>query len=220
MAQVAQDSGLAICEAAEGYALELPDGSVTSYWDRLGCVWTCGYGSTGADITRATHWSREQAEERLMIGWNAAKNGVLKLSPILAKYPHRLDACTDFAYNLGVGRYQASTLRKLVNAQQWSAAAGEFGKWVLAGGKVQQGLVRRRSAEKTLFDSEATNSPRFEQPAVLPTVSAYPSVQDEPTPSVPRDPSAIATGLDSSSFVSLLTSFAKRLGELLQTPDS
>jgi lysozyme len=61
--------------------------------------------------------------------------------------PGRLAALIDFAFNLGTGALQMSTLRKRVNARQWDAVPAELRKWVIGGGRVLPGLVRRREAE-------------------------------------------------------------------------
>lgn len=145
--------GLTICEQSEGYADAQPDGSCTAYWDDLGSVWTCGFGTTGAGVVSGTHWSRAEAVQNLLTGWNTARSGVLRASPCLADpaNANRLDAITDFAYNEGVGRYQASSLRTYVNQGNFQAASLEFPKWNLAGGKVQAGLVTRRHLEQVLF---------------------------------------------------------------------
>ncbi|MHB8272762.1 lysozyme [Bradyrhizobium sp.] len=160
MAQASSSPGLIICEESEGYARELPDGSVAAYWDTLGCVWTCGFGSTGLDVKSDTQWTREQAVESLLAGWNVARAGVLRASPCLADRANanRLEAITDFAYNEGVGRYQGSSLRSYVNRGNWQAAAAEFPKWNLAGGKVQPGLVTRRAKEQSLFSTRVSSS--------------------------------------------------------------
>jgi lysozyme len=76
--------------------------------------------------------------------------GVLKASPGLLARPGALAAMTDFAYNLGVARYRASTLRRRVDAGDWAGARAELGKWVRGGGKVLPGLVKRRAAEAGL----------------------------------------------------------------------
>ena len=81
---------------------------------------------------------------------NYAK-GVLKASPGLIIEPKALAAMIDFAYNLGVGRYRASTLRRKVDAKDWEAAKEQLAKWVRGGGKVLPGLVRRRQAEASLL---------------------------------------------------------------------
>jgi len=77
--------------------------------------------------------------------------GVLKASPGLLAHPRALGAMTDFAYNLGVGRYRSSTLRRRVEAQDWEGAKEQLMLWVRGGGKVLPGLVRRRKAEAKLL---------------------------------------------------------------------
>lgn len=77
--------------------------------------------------------------------------GVLKASPALVTNPGALAAMIDFAYNLGVGRYRGSTLRRKINDGDWAGAKDELGKWVRGGGKVLPGLVRRRAAEAAIF---------------------------------------------------------------------
>jgi lysozyme len=77
--------------------------------------------------------------------------GVLAASPILAGHPEALGAMVDFAYNLGVPRYRASTLRRKVNQEDWDGAKLELMKWVYGGGKKLPGLVKRRTAEAALL---------------------------------------------------------------------
>ncbi|OTF75331.1 hypothetical protein BLA29_000467 [Euroglyphus maynei] len=60
-------------------------------------------------------------------------------------------ALVSFAYNLGCGSLEQSTLAKYARAHNYRGAANEFPKWCHAGGKVLQGLVRRRAAERALF---------------------------------------------------------------------
>lgn len=62
-----------------------------------------------------------------------------------------LSAIADFAYNLGAGRLATSTLRRMVNAENWPRARQELGKWIYGGGKVLRGLVIRRAAEADLL---------------------------------------------------------------------
>lgn len=65
--------------------------------------------------------------------------------------PERLAALIDFAFNLGSGRLQSSTLRKRVNAGRWDEVPAELMKWVRGGGRVLKGLVKRRKAECELI---------------------------------------------------------------------
>jgi lysozyme len=77
--------------------------------------------------------------------------GVLRASPGLAEHPRALGALVDFAYNCGVPRYRASTLRRRVDAKDWQAAKDQLLKWTRGGGKILPGLVARRVAEGKLL---------------------------------------------------------------------
>ena len=63
----------------------------------------------------------------------------------------QFDALCSFCFNLGIGAYMKSTLRKYVKAGRDADAGREFAKWVHAGGRVLPGLVRRRRAEAELY---------------------------------------------------------------------
>lgn len=64
---------------------------------------------------------------------------------------NQLGALTSFAYNLGVGSLQKSTLLAKLNKGDYQGAADQFPKWVMANGKTLPGLVTRRNAERQLF---------------------------------------------------------------------
>lgn len=72
------------------------------------------------------------------------------LCPALAG--DNLCAIADFAYNLGLARLKASTLRRRINVGDFEAAKIELRKWVNAGGRKLPGLVLRREAECLLLD--------------------------------------------------------------------
>ncbi len=118
---------------------------------------TIGYGTVwkpdGGKVTMEhPPISKETAEAWLMheLRHNYLA-GVLKASPGLLARPRALGALTDFAYNLGVARYRASTLRKRVDAGDWEDAKEQLMLWTRGGGKVLPGLVRRRQAEAALM---------------------------------------------------------------------
>jgi lysozyme len=119
-------------------------------------VATCGYGATFyEDGTRVTLLdppiTRARAEALLL--WmirTVYLPAVLRLCPNIDT-PERLAALIDFAFNLGSGNLSASTLRKRVNAGRWDDVPTELRKWVKGGGRVLQGLVRRREAEAALI---------------------------------------------------------------------
>jgi lysozyme len=120
-------------------------------------VWTIGYGATVYLDGRAVQpgdgpVSPEVAErllERQISGIYLP--GALRLCPT-ADTPGRQAALADFAFNLGLTRLKASTLRRRVLAQDWQGAATELGKWVRGGARVLPGLVARRAAEAALLE--------------------------------------------------------------------
>lgn len=119
--------------------------------------WTIGYGTVyKPDGTRVTPdhppITQDEANEWLLHELrNNYMAGVLRASPRLIAHPGALAAITDFAYNLGVPRYRASTLRRRLEADDWDQAKVELMKWVRGGGRVLPGLVRRRQAEVELI---------------------------------------------------------------------
>ena len=57
----------------------------------------------------------------------------------------------SWAYNVGTGNLQRSTLRMKLNRGNYEAAADEFPKWRRGGGRILKGLVLRRASERELF---------------------------------------------------------------------
>jgi lysozyme len=65
---------------------------------------------------------------------------------------HQFDPIPSFTWNLGVGALQASMLRKKIFRYDMNGSAQEFDRWVFAGGRKLAGLVRRRAAEREMFE--------------------------------------------------------------------
>lgn len=64
----------------------------------------------------------------------------------------QFDALVSFAYNLGLGALQKSTLLKRVNMNPCDEDIKyQFSRWTKAGGKTLQGLVKRRKEEANLY---------------------------------------------------------------------
>lgn len=68
---------------------------------------------------------------------------VMRLCPEL-ETEEQFAAICDFTFNLGVGRLQASTLRKVIRAREGGRVREELLKWNRAAGRVLRGLTRRR----------------------------------------------------------------------------
>jgi len=112
-------------------------------------VWTCGWGSTGPDVFPGRAWTQEYADQRMHMDALKFARGTAALCPRLTG--DRLSAIADFAYNVGLGALQASTLRRVVNAGAWDQAKTQLMRWVRGGGRVLPGLVKRRTAESNLL---------------------------------------------------------------------
>ena len=61
--------------------------------------------------------------------------------------PHQFDALVSFAFNVGPGAYQRSTLLKRVNSRDYEDVPTQFRRWVYAGGRKVRGLAIRRETE-------------------------------------------------------------------------
>lgn len=134
--------GLRLTESFEGLRLE-------AYRDSVG-VWTIGYGHTGPDVTQGLEITSDQAETLLAadIAWaEAVVNRAVKVSITQGQF----DAMVDFVFNMGGANFVRSTLLRLLNAGDYFGAAEQFMRWNKAGGKVLEGLTRRRAAERALF---------------------------------------------------------------------
>lgn len=127
--------------------------SLAAYQDSVG-VWTIGYGWTqpvaGKPVGRGMTITQNTAEQLLLTGLSQYEAGVTNLvnKPLTQ---HQFDALVSFAYNLGIKSLGTSTLLKKLNAGDYQGAADEFPKWNKAGGKVLNGLIARRAAERSLF---------------------------------------------------------------------
>lgn len=64
---------------------------------------------------------------------------------------NQFDALVSFAYNVGLGGFQTSSVLKHVNAGNWDKVPAAFALWNKGGGKVLPGLVSRRQREGALF---------------------------------------------------------------------
>lgn len=141
---------LKLIKAFEGCRLE-------AYKDAAG-VPTIGYGTTrylNAPVRMSDKISQAMADELLQ---NDVENlfgpGLMALLPAARKWPpHQIAALVSFAYNVGLGAVEGSTLRKrlLAGEDPCTVVREELPQWCHAGEAVLAGLERRRKAEVELF---------------------------------------------------------------------
>lgn len=151
-------AGIALIREFEGCARRLPDGRIQAYPDpgTGGAPWTIGWGSTSDDmgnpITPGTVWTQERADSRFKAHLAKFEQGVHKALNGAATTQSQFDALVSLAYNIGVQALGESTLMRLHKAGDHKGAAEQFARWVNAGGRRMAGLVRRREAERQLYE--------------------------------------------------------------------
>lgn len=140
------EKGIALIKQFEGCKL-------TAYQDSVG-IWTIGYGWTqpvdGKPIRAGMTIKQETAERLLKTGLVSYESDVSRLVKV-GLSQGQFDALVSFTYNLGARSLSTSTLLRKLNAGDYAGAADEFLRWNKAGGKVLNGLTRRREAERALF---------------------------------------------------------------------
>jgi len=127
---------------------------LTSYKDPVG-IWTIGYGTTsragiGVEVGPNMSITEYQAEKYLR---DAVDRFGAKIIQGFTHKPtsNQYSAMLSLAYNIGAGAFLKSTCLKRFNAGDIDGAADALTWFNKAGGKVLNGLVRRRAAERELF---------------------------------------------------------------------
>jgi len=143
--------GIALIQKWEGCARLRADGRFDAYPDpgTGGAPWTIGWGSTGPDIARGTIWTQAQCDARLSRDLDRYAAEVSRALGDAPTSQHQFDALASFHYNTGA--IQRATLTKKHIAGDHAGAQAEFGRWVHAGGRVLEGLRKRRADEAWLY---------------------------------------------------------------------
>jgi lysozyme len=79
------------------------------------------------------------------------ERGVARLCPAALGHQGQFDALVSFAFNVGLGNLQRSSIRMRYNRGDIEGAADAFLMWTKAAGKVLTGLVKRRNDERAMF---------------------------------------------------------------------
>ena len=146
-----------ICDKCLDLVKEFEGCKLTAYRDEVG-VWTIGYGITnddksitGKSIHKGMKVSKETAEKWL------SKALAKKYLPLVLKYDkqydfnqNEIDALVSFAYNIG-------SIKQLTanGTRSRATIASKMLQYNKAGGRVYNGLTRRRKAERALFLTKA-----------------------------------------------------------------
>jgi len=98
-------------------------------------------------------FSKDEVDKILEKDLQRFVTGVLRYCPDHLN-DNRLGALVSFAFNVGLGTLQRSTLRQKHNRGDFQGVKEEFLKFTKAGGKVLPGLVKRRNDEIALYFME------------------------------------------------------------------
>lgn len=139
-------AGLAHIKKWEGYRAR-------RYLDAAGKP-TIGYGHLLKVYETFDTVTEAQANKLLVQDVTEAENAVNRLVKVRISQT-QFDGLVSFVFNVGVGNFSASSLRKYLNAGNYQLAQQEFVKWIYItqGGQkvVSNGLVNRRLADARLF---------------------------------------------------------------------
>lgn len=138
------ENGLKLIEQFEGLRLKAYKAT------RRDKYYTIGYGHYGADVKQGMTITEAQAEAYLRQDVAEAEDAVNKYSGY-GWNQNQFDALVSFAYNVGSVDHLTNHGKRSI--ERISAKISEY---VYSGGVRPEGLVRRRAAEKALFDTPVT----------------------------------------------------------------
>ena len=136
--------GLSLIKKFEGCELE-------AYKCAAG-VWTIGYGST-KEVKEGDTLTQGEADYLLRHEMDEYE-GYVKDSVTVDLDQNQFDALVSWVFNLGPSNLKASTMLKVLNNKEFEEVPSQIKRWNKAGGKVLQGLIRRREAEALLFEGK------------------------------------------------------------------
>lgn len=114
-------------------------------------VYTIGYGHT-ENVFADSEISELMADQILRKDLEKFEQTINDLDLPLLQC--EFDSLVSFVFNVGIGNFNKSTLKKLLLQKKFFYAAKEFEKWVFAGGKKLPGLQNRRSKERKIFEGQ------------------------------------------------------------------
>ena len=195
--------GLELICNFEGYHTALSDGRCVAYRCPAN-VLTIGWGCT-ENVKEGMIWTRDEAAVALRRELEKFEAGVIRLTTVPLNQ-NQFDGLVSLTYNIGLGAIERSTIRRKLNAGDYSGAASAFELWNKGGGRVLRGLVTRRAREAALFMTpmDASKEPDMPQavkpsskPISKPTVAVAAAGSATVIPAVPAlltDNAANASG--------------------------
>ena len=136
--------GLSLIKKFEGCELE-------AYKCSAG-VLTIGYGSTKG-VKEGDSITQQEADELLLHEMDEYESYINDMVKSDLKQ-NEFDSLVSWVFNLGPSNLSSSTLLQKLNNKDWDDVPSQIKRWNKAGGKVLQGLIRRREAEALLFEGK------------------------------------------------------------------
>lgn len=145
MARELNECGLDLLKTFEGCRLRAYPDPGTG-----GDPWTIGYGHTGPEVVPGLIWTQDQCDRELVYDVERFCEAVEEALTVDVS-ENEFAAMVCLAFNIGASAFRKSTLLRQVNEGRMAEAADQFLRWNRAGGRVMEGLTRRRTAERALF---------------------------------------------------------------------
>ena len=122
-------------------------------------LWTVGVGHLIGDgkllpDSYNRTFTQEEIDGLLKSDLRRFELGISKMLPNVPLRQCEFDCLVSFAFNLGLGTFQRSTLRQALLRGDKKAAMESLVKYCRAGGKILKGLQTRRLDEKALFEGK------------------------------------------------------------------
>ena len=221
-AMTISDAGVEFVKGWEGFVPTLyndPAGHCTVGYGTL--VHTGNCDGRDSEQPYLNSVSKEEAT-RLLASELAEKQAAVRSAVKVALNQNQYDALVSFAYNVGAGAFQKSTLLKLLNQGKYDAVPRELKKWTKARKDGQlidlPGLVNRRAGEAALFQKPVATAQSLgwgsfgralsEHGVVVPVRQSYcyrsPSlVTAQPGLSVQQNPVALVAGIEVADAIQI-----------------
>ena len=129
--------------------------------DKTEKYYTIGWGHYGSDVKKDMIISKETADKLFRNDikyFETCVSSCLQVKVTQSMF----NALVSLTYNVGFSAFKNSTLLKYVNKNQFTKASKEFKKWNKCGGKVLNGLIKRRMLEKIEFERQGLSSSHIE----------------------------------------------------------
>jgi lysozyme len=156
------DNGRKFIESFEGLILQAYDDAndrIVHPGQTIKGVLTIGYGHTSAagppQVFIGQSIAQDEADSILAADLAKVEDQVNNLVTVPLNQ-NQFDALVSFQFNTGWLGHPGCSLLRALNSGNYQLADEDFMLYDRAGGNVLQGLIRRRAAEKALFNQEIT----------------------------------------------------------------